>query len=362
MDCQNFSTFHAHCLKNYTGRNRFIQKIEVLALPSIIIYNFIMNKIKLFILFLIIIFNIVFTICPAAQGEPKIGIALGAGGAKGYAHLGVLKVLGREGIKIDYIAGTSVGSLVGAFYALGFDVKKIEDYILEENFTKYISFKNITFEFEEYQDKKVTGIFINLPKMIVEATWPRGLLSTLAIRDKFDQLTDWSHFEYDLKIPFKAVATDLITGEKVIIESGKVSNGVAASISIPGIFYPFEFEGRILVDGALKDPVPVDVVREMGADIVIAVSLQEIIGEQKSPNNVISIIERSMDIMIEDLTELSLLDADLVLKPHYQGEVSYFLKKKGRAAIIRQGEIETENKVKELKEIIKNFQNPNPVH
>jgi NTE family protein len=316
-----------------------------------------MDKSKSLTLILIVTISI-FLLCSifsVARTEPKIGLALGAGGPKGYAHLGVLKVLEREGIKIDYIAGTSIGSLVGAFYALGFDVKKIEDYILKENFTEYISFKNITFEFEEYQDKKVTGIFVNLPKMIVEATWPRGLLSTTAIRDKFDQLTDWSHFEYDLKIPFKAVATDLITGERVIMDSGKVSNGVAASISIPGVFYPFEYGGRVLVDGALKDPVPVDVVREMGADIVIAVSLQEIIGEQKSPNNVISIIERSVDIMIEDLTELSLLGADLVLKPHYQGEVSYFLKKKDRVAIIRQGEIETQSKIEELKELIKNF-------
>ena len=316
-----------------------------------------MNKSKYLPLFLNVTICI-FLLCSifsVARAEPKIGLALGAGGPKGYAHLGVLKVLEREGIKIDYIAGTSIGSLVGAFYALGFDLNKIEDYILEENFTKYISFKNITFEFEEYQDRKVTGIFVNLPKMIAEATWPRGLFSTLAIRDKFDQLTDWSHFEYGLKIPYKAVATDLITGEKVIMDSGKISNAVAASISIPGVFYPFEHDGRILVDGALKDPVPVDVVREMGADIVIAVSLQEITGEQRNPNNVISIIERSMDIMIEDLTELSLLGADMVLKPQYQGEVSYFLKKKDRMAIIGQGEIEAENKIKELKEIIKSF-------
>ncbi|HOR42638.1 MAG TPA: patatin-like phospholipase family protein [Atribacterota bacterium] len=314
------------------------------------------TRFYIFLIILIIFFYANSFIFASARNEPKIGLALGGGGPRGFAHLGVLNVLEREGIKIDYIAGTSVGSLVGAFYALGFDLKSIEDYILEENFTKYISFKDVTFELEEDKDSKKIGISFNLPKIITNPSWPRGLFSTTAIRDKFDELSHWAHFEYDVKIPFKAVATDLITGEKIIIDSGKVSNAIAASISIPGVFYPFEYDGRILVDGALKDPVPVDVVREMGADIVIAVSLQDITGEKKDPNNVISIIERSVDIMIEDLTNLALRDADLVLKPQYQGEVSYFLKKKERLAIIREGEIEAEKKINELKKMIADFQ------
>ncbi len=314
-----------------------------------------MNKKSLMVIILIISFCAHHFISSFAQSEPKIGLALGSGGARGFAHIGVLKVLEREGIKIDYIAGTSVGSLIGAFYALGFEIKDIEKFVLEENFSKYLSFKNITFKLEEYQDKKILGIAINLPRIITDPGWPRGLISTIAIRDKFDQVSQWAHFEYDLKIPFKAVATDLITGEKIIMDRGKVSNAVAASISIPGVFYPFEFEDRILVDGGLKDPVPVDVVREMGADIIIAVSLQEIRGERKDPNNIITIAERSIDIMVEDLTNLSLKGADLILKPQYQGEVSFLMGKEERKAIIRQGEIEAENKINTLKKIIADF-------
>ena len=310
---------------------------------------------SLFIFTLIIIFCANFIIFSSARSEPKIGLALGGGAARGFAHIGVLKVLEREGIKIDYMAGTSIGSLVGAFYALGFEAKEIEKYLLEENFTKYISFKNITFEMEEYQNKKTLGVFVNLPKLIASPGWPRGLISTVAIRDKLDQVFNWAHFEYDLMIPFKTVATDLITGEKVVMGSGKVSNAVAASISIPGIFYPFEFGDKILVDGGLKDPVPVDVVRGMGADIVIAVSLQEITGERKDPDNIISIAERSIDIMIADLTTLSLMDADLILKPKYEGEVSFLMGKKEREAIIEQGEIEAENYIAIIKEAINNF-------
>ena len=313
------------------------------------------SKNSLFIFILIIFLCNTFTIFSSARDEPKIGLALGGGSARGFAHVGVLKVLEREGIKIDYMAGTSIGSLVGALYALGFEAKDIEKYLLEENFTKYISFKNVTFELEEYQHKKTLGVSINLPKMITNPGWPRGLISTVAIRDKLDQVTDWAHFEYDLKIPFRTVATDLITGEKIVMGSGKVSNAVAASISIPGIFFPFEHEGMILVDGGLKDPVPVDVVRGMGADIVIAVSLQEIMGERKDPDNIISIAERSIDIMIADLTTLSLMDADLILKPKYQGEVSFLMGKKDRQAIIKQGEIEAENHIASIREAINNF-------
>jgi len=315
------------------------------------------NNILIGILILIIIFcsTIIFIDFSLAKSEPKIGLALGAGGARGFAHIGVLKVLEREGIKIDYIAGTSVGSLIGALYALGLDIQEIENYILTENFTQYLSFKNITIELEEYQDKKILGISVNLPKLVINPGWPKGLISTIAIRDKFDQISNWAHFDYDLEIPFKAVATDLVTGDKIIMDKGKVSNAVAASISIPGVFSPFEFEGMILVDGGLTDPVPVDIVREMGADIVIAVNLRDIIEEKNDPSNVISIADRSIDIMMGELTKHSLADADLIFQPHYRGEVSFLMEAEKRAAIIKQGELEAENKIKELKEIIKNF-------
>lgn len=330
----------------------------LVAQPLLMSYNIFMNKIiknNLIFPFLIIVLCANSIIFSFASSKPSIGLALGGGAARGFAHIGVLKVLEREGIKIDYMAGTSIGSLVGAFYALGFEVKEIEKYLVEENFSKYISFKNITFELEEYRNKKVLGISINLPKIITNPGWPRGLISTVAIRDKFDQISDWAHFEYGLKIPFKTVATDLITGEKIVMDTGKVSNAVAASISIPGIFFPFEYEDMILVDGGLKDPVPVDVVKQMDADIIIAVSLQDITEEKKSPDNIVSIAERSIDIMINDLTDISLVGADLIIKPEYQGEVSFLMGKKERIAIIRQGELEAEKYIDILKDIIKNY-------
>lgn len=304
----------------------------------------------------IILFHLfTFSMISLAKDEPKIGLALGAGSARGFAHIGILKALEKNEIKIDYIAGTSVGSLIGALFALGFSADEIEDILLKEDFTDYVSFKNVEFDLEQYQHKNILGFTINLPKLIANPRWPQGLISAIGIRDKFDQISNWAHFEYDIEIPFKAVATDLISGKKIMMDQGKVSNAVAASISIPGLFTPFEFEDKILVDGALKDPVPVDVVRQMGADIIIAVTLQDIIEEQKDPTNIISIADRSIDIMLDDLTELSLSNADLVMKPHYRGKISLLMGKKERSAIIKQGEVEAENKMMELKEMIARF-------
>jgi len=320
---------------------------------SSIIQN--MKRIIFFIILIVIILMVNFPGFSFAQKNPKIGLALGAGGAKGFAHIGVLKVLEREGIEIDCISGTSVGSLVGALYALGFSIGDIEEFALNEDFKKYLSFKNITIELEQYQNENILGLSINLPKLVANPGWPKGLISTTGIRDAFDRITNWAHFEYDLKIPYKAVATDLITGDKIVLGSGKVSNAVAASISIPGIFTPFEFEDKILVDGGLKDPVPVDVVRQMGADIIIAVNLRGILKEKRDSTNIISIADRCIDIMIEDLTELSLIGADIIIKPNYEGEVSFFMDKESRSAIIKQGEVEAENKIDELKEMLANY-------
>jgi NTE family protein len=290
-----------------------------------------------------------------AEARPKIGLALGSGGARGYAHVGILKILEKEEIEIDFIAGTSVGSLIGSLYALGFDIDEIEKIVLEQDFMEYITFKSISFDLKETKDRSVLGFSINIPKLIANPRLPRGLISTVGIRDEFDRISNWAHFEYDLQIPFKAVATDLITGEKIIMDKGKVSNAVAASISIPGIFSPFEFEDKILVDGGLKDPVPVDVVREMGADIVIAVTLRSVKEEKKEPDNIISIADRSIEIMVEDLTKLSLEGADIILEPSYVGEVSFLMGEKERVQIINAGEDEATEKMSELKKIIAGF-------
>jgi len=177
----------------------------------------------------------------------KVGLALGSGGARGAAHTGVLKVLEREGIAIAAIAGSSIGSLIGAAHAVGMPIEEVE---------------------REWLATDVSRIFRGfLP------TFPRaGLSSGSELRKMLADLLGDLSIE-DLPIPFAAVACDIDSGEPFIIREGSLLDAVRASTAIPGIFHPVRWDDRLLVDGGLIDPVPVDVCRSLGVDIVIAVDI-----------------------------------------------------------------------------------------
>lgn len=175
----------------------------------------------------------------------KVGLALGSGGARGAAHVGVLKVLERERIKVSAIAGSSIGAMVGGAYAAGIPLSRIE---------------------EEWMTTSRTRLFRSfLP------TFPRaGLSSGAGLRRYLREILGDVRIE-ELSIPFAAVATDLDTGEPVVLRQGSLVEAIRASTAIPGIFQPVRWEGRLLVDGGLVEPLPIRVCRELGADIVIAV-------------------------------------------------------------------------------------------
>ena len=178
----------------------------------------------------------------------KLGVALGSGAARGWAHIGVLNALEEEGIKIDYISGTSIGSVVGAVYSIG-DMESFE------KFTRGIDWKGIV--------------------ALIDITFPgSGLIPGKRVFKMLSEYYKDIRIE-DLPIPYCAVAADVRTGEEIRFTKGKVSDAVRASIAIPGILTPPKYEGKVLVDGGIVNPVPVNVVREMGADIVIAVDLNK---------------------------------------------------------------------------------------
>jgi len=192
----------------------------------------------------------------------KFGLALGSGSARGMAHIGVIQVLEAYHIPIDMIAGTSIGSVVGSVYATGASVKHMKEAALSMKRSKTISLMDPT-----------------LPHSgLISGNRTEKILNKIALKDKtFD----------DLKIPFAAVATDIKTGAKVILNQGSVIKAVRASISIPGIFTPVKYQDYYLVDGGVVDPVPVDVVQMMGANIIIAVSLTE-----KSPKSIVMMVNK----------------------------------------------------------------------
>ncbi|MFC1908330.1 patatin-like phospholipase family protein [Chloroflexota bacterium] len=233
--------------------------------------------------------------------EKKVGLALGSGAARGLAHIGVLAVLEKEGIPIDMIAGTSAGAAIGAIYARGKTSAEIEKLVLEITSKRIASF-----------------IDPSLPKtgFIKGNKFKELLTSVIGNNLKFS----------DLIIPFACVATDINTGEEVIFDSGSVTEAVRASISIPAIFSAVKSGGRYLVDGALVNPVPVSVLKKMGAGFIIAVNVipdatarahhfnKDRTTILKEPN-LIYILAQSTYIGAYSLVKSSLEDADIFIEP-----------------------------------------------
>lgn len=178
------------------------------------------------------------------KSRPKIGIALSGGAARGISHIGILKVLEKEKIPIDYIAGTSIGSLIGAFYASGIDINEMEKIMKTTKWRKLVDF--------------------TVPKT--------GFIAGKKIENLIKKIIKNKNFE-DLLIPLSIVSTELNRGEKVIFNRGNLTKAIRASISIPGVFEPVIDNDSTYADGGLVDPIPVDVLKDMGADIIIAVDL-----------------------------------------------------------------------------------------
>ena len=176
----------------------------------------------------------------------KIGLALGGGGAKGFAHIGVLNALNDAGIPIDIIAGTSIGALVGAVYAAG--------------------------HLKELEEKSSLLRITDIPMLLSPTVSAKGLFSGKQVLSLLDEFVDYENIE-DLPIPFAAVAADLLASEAVVFTRGNIRQAVRASIAIPVIFTPVTLGDRTLVDGGTVDPVPVETARALGADIVIAIDL-----------------------------------------------------------------------------------------
>jgi len=315
-----------------------------------------MKKLRKIIQIAIIFILFSFSFSFLSYAAPKIGLALGEGGKRFYTHVGVLKALKNEGIKLDYIAGTSSGSFIGGLYALWEDVDKIEEIVLNLDFDDYYMSPKEDLKLKNIEETPFVIFYLDVSKSEIDAKILKGLMDGKVIRDEIDRITNRASFEYDLKIPFKAVTTDLVTGEKVVIDHGRISNAIAASMSAPGLFIPFKFEDKMLVDGGLREPVPVDVVREMGADIVIGVNLRDI-QEDVEPviNNAISILYRSVYIMLEELNKISVNKADIVINPYYRGPITTDMEKEKKVQLIKLGEEETKKIIPLLKKLIDSY-------
>jgi NTE family protein len=218
----------------------------------------------------------------SAMAQPKVGLVLGGGGAKGGAEVGALKVIERAGIKIDYIAGTSIGAIVGALYAAGYSASQIEALFCQQEWFSLLTDRNEKYSGEPY--KTVNGVTYIFGFPVIDLNNSTfGVFRGGRVEQVIDSLLayhgDCVEFE-NLKTPFACVAAEMLTASEVVLTTGTVPQAVRASMAIPGIFKPVNINGRKLIDGGMMNNLPVDVVRQMGADIVIAIDVQ-----QEKPKN-----------------------------------------------------------------------------
>jgi NTE family protein len=218
--------------------------------------------------------------------QRKVGLALGGGFARGFAHVGVLQALVAHGITVDLLAGTSAGSLVGALYCAGLDPWLMEKAVEQMNWRALVRLK-----------LRRDGLLdaAGLERFVL------GLVGDLSFSD--------------LKLPFVVTATDLMNGDEVLLHSGRVATAVRASCAFPGIFLPVRIGPHTLVDGGLVHPVPAEVARRMGADVVIGVELNRPRRETKAPRNLLHIMLYSLALVQRPQIALSLQHADVAIRP-----------------------------------------------
>ena len=257
----------------------------------------------------------------AENPRPKIGLVLSGGAARGLAHIGVLKALEEQGIHIDAIAGTSMGAVIGGLYASGYKVDELEKLALGIDWQQALSDAppRADVPFRRKQDDRDFLVkqklsfrddgSLGLPLGVIQ-----GQNLALLLESLLAHASDTRDFD-KLPIPFRAVATDIASGEKVVFRKGHLPQVIRASMSIPAVFAPVELDGRLLVDGGMTDNIPLDVAREMGVDIAIVVDIGTPLRTRKQLATVVDVLNQSITLMTRSNSEeqLATLHPDDVL-------------------------------------------------
>ncbi|MFO6424526.1 patatin-like phospholipase family protein [Motilimonas sp. KMU-193] len=258
-----------------------------------------------------------------AAERPKIGLALGGGGAKGAAHIGVLKVLEELNIPVDYIAGTSMGAYVAGMYASGLSAAEIEQRMLgtdwHRGFSDQVKRESLSYrkkqqaqQFILQSDIGFDGKKIALPHGVIQGETMARLL-----RESTLNLPNLTSFD-QLPIPFRAVAVDLALMQPYVLQSGNLANAMQASMSVPGVLRPMEIDGRFLADGGIVNNLPVDVLKEMGADIVIAVDIASPLMPKEQLDSYFMVLDQLSNFMTQSSTQKQIdlmTEQDILLQP-----------------------------------------------
>ncbi len=291
--------------------------------------------------------------------RPKIGLVLSGGGAKGFAHIGVLKVLEAEGIKVDYIGGTSMGAIVGGLYAAGYNAQQLDSIFKGVDFDALLSdyiprtsknFYNkrndevyaITLPFEKFR--------IGIPRSYSMGLYNFNLLSALTYHVRHVR-----NFN-ELPTPFLCMATNIETGEGVLLNSGYLPEAIRASAALPSLFTPIELNGDLLVDGGIANNYPIDEVRALGADIIIGVDVQDDLKSRNSLGDATKLFVQISNLPMVERMARKRADTEVYLKPDISGfSVISF---SDGANIIKKGEEAAEMCIDPLRELSTNYKKP----
>lgn len=299
---------------------------------------------------------------PSQDVYPKVGLVLSGGGARGFAHIGAIKVLEELGMPIDYIVGTSMGSIVGGLYASGYSAQELAQIIEEVNWEDIFSDtppRNLwSYQKKREASKYIFGVDFDLKKGFVI---PQGLTSGQKISNLMAFLTlpvaDIEDFD-DFPIPYRAVAADIVTGEEVVLDHGSLPEAMRASMAVPGAFTPVRIENHLLVDGGIVNNLPVDVAKRMGADVIIAVDISSPLKGQEELGNPISILSQMIGLQMLKITSAQQKMADVLIVPDLR---NYFSVSFGSSQQISAlGEEYTRLKIDELQALLDHIRKTRP--
>lgn len=266
------------------------------------------------LLFILISFSIAGQDTSDTQ-RPKIGLVMSGGGAKGFAYVGVLKAMEEAGIRPDYIAGTSIGSIIAGLYAIGYSADQLDTLIRNVNWDLVLS-NNVPLTYISFEEKEYYNRYlITLPFIDGSLSLPSGVIEGQMLSDLLNRLT-WPSMKYDnfdeYPIPFRCVSTDVSTGQVIVFDSGSLAKAMRASMSIPSAFTAVDLDSTLVVDGGILNNFPVDVVREMGADIIIGLNVSDNISNAKDIESISGILTQ-----ISMFESLKRLDSDIAACDFY---------------------------------------------
>ena len=276
------------------------------------------RKLFLSLLILLIQYPIIAQDASIQKDKLKVGLVLSGGGARGFAHIGVLKVLEEEGIEIDMIGGTSMGSIVGGLYAMGYSVAEIEKIALTQDWDKVLNDHIDRIDLGFYEKNTDEIHIFSLAVEDRKVSIPPGLVygqNTLNLLTKLTAPAFHTRDFKDLNKPFLCIATDLLSGKAIVLDTGNLAVAIRASMSVPSAFVPIKYGPYYLVDGGLINNLPAKEVRAMGADILIGVDIQTPLYTKDEINNLIQVMSQSIFLNAEGTFNENLAELDFLIKP-----------------------------------------------